>query len=88
VVVTEDRHQALLDALSKEYKRIFPQQDLSKDDYPRIVSHNHFDRLQNTLSKSKGRVVLEGQKDRDTKLMGMTVVDGISWDDEVMKEYV
>jgi len=88
VVVTEDRHQALLDALRKEYKRIFPQEDLSKDDYPRIVSHNHFDRLQATLSKTKGRVVLEGQNDRSSKMMGMTVVDDISWDDEVMKEYV
>jgi len=87
VIVTQDKHAALLQALQKEYKRIFPSQDLSKDDYPRIASVNHFDRLNKMIDNSDGKVILKGEMDREKKMMGVTVIDDVSWDDAVMKEY-
>lgn len=88
VIVTRDQHPSLLLALQKEYARIFPStfQDLSKDDYPRIASVHHFDRLKKMIENSQGKVVLQGQMDRESKLMGITVLDEVAWDDAVMQE--
>lgn len=86
VIVTQDKHPSLLLALQKEYARIFPSQDLSNDDYPRIASVHHFDRLKNMIDKSKGKIILQGQMNREQRLMGVTVLDDVSWEDSVMKE--
>ncbi|KAK9895925.1 aldehyde dehydrogenase [Cystobasidium minutum MCA 4210] len=90
VIVTRDQHPSLLLALQKEYARIFPStfQDLSKDDYPRIASVHHFDRLKKMIENSQGKVVLQGQMDRESKLMGITVLDEVAWDDAVMQEEI
>jgi hypothetical protein len=38
------------------------------------------------IDNSNGKVIHKGQMDRENRLMGITVIDDVSWDDAVMKE--
>lgn len=38
------------------------------------------------IENSNGKIILQGQMDRENKMMGVTVLDDVSWDDAVMKE--
>lgn len=88
IIVTRDKHAALLQALQKEYERVFPCEDLKQDDYPRIASVHHWDRLKGLIDKSKGKVLRLGQMDRESRLMGVTLLDDVAWNDAVMQEWV
>jgi len=85
LIIPEAKQDALTDALKKQYKLMFPTEDLKTDDYPRIVSQNHFDRLDATLRGTAGKVVVEGKKDKESKMMGVSIVKDVKWDDELMK---
>lgn len=86
VVVPEKKHDALLDALKKQHAVVFPAEDLHTDDYPRIVNQRHFDRLDQSLASTRGKLVTEVAKDRDANLMGVAIVDNVDWNDDLMKE--
>lgn len=72
-------------ALKKQHDAVFPHSSLEKDDYPRIISNSHFDRLQEGLQKTHGTTVLQGEFDKSQRMMGITVVKDVQWDDELMK---
>jgi len=88
LVVTEDKHAALVSALQKQHAVMFPAADLSTDDYPRIVNQKHFDRLDQALERTSGKLVNEPVKDRNARLMGVAIVDNVDWQDELMKEEI
>ena len=88
IVVPREKQDALLAAIRKQHDAVFPHASLEQDDYPRIISDGHFDRLQESLQKTQGKTVLQGESDKSKRMMGITVVKDVSWDDELMKRSV
>lgn len=86
IIVPREKQDALLSAIKKQHDAVFPHGSLEKDDYPRIISDGHFDRLQDSLNKSQGDKVLLGEMDKTKRMMGITVVKDVTWDDELMKK--
>lgn len=85
VVVPEKSQAALISALQKHQKEFFPEQSLAKTDYPRIVSDNHHKRLTTALDKTSGEIVSGGERNEKDRLLGVTVVKDVKWDDELMQ---
>jgi aldehyde dehydrogenase (NAD+) len=55
-------------------------------DYPRIVNHRHFDRLEQLLIPEK--IAVGGQLNRDENFIGPTVMKNVSWSDKVMQDEI
>ena len=77
-----------MEALKKEHALAFPTKSLEDDEYPRIVSDGHYDRLKQMLDKTAGNVAIKGQEKKDIKMMGVSVVTDVAWEDELMKRCV
>lgn len=58
----------------------------SSTDYPRIINHKHFDRLQELVDTDK--VVVGGKASRDEKYLSPTIMKDVSWSDKVMEDEI
>ncbi|MFQ6386165.1 aldehyde dehydrogenase [Priestia aryabhattai] len=62
-------------------------EDVSQNlDFPHVVSEKHFDRLNSFLTK--GDIVFGGKTDRSRLFIEPTVLDNISWEDNVMQDEI
>ncbi|MEC1069939.1 aldehyde dehydrogenase [Priestia megaterium] len=62
-------------------------EDVSQNlDFPHVVSEKHFDRLSSFLTN--GDIVFGGKKDRSRLFIEPTVLDNISWEDNVMQDEI
>jgi len=84
--VHEKVKQPLLDKMSDYIEKFYGKNPLENDDYTRIVSKRHFDRLVSFLSN--GSVVIGGTYNEETLTIAPTVLDHISWDDSVMEDEI
>jgi len=84
--VHEKVKQPLLDKMSDYIEKFYGKNPLENDDYTRIVSKRHFDRLVSFLSN--GSVVIGGTYNEETLTIAPTVLDHISWDDAVMEDEI
>lgn len=55
-------------------------------DYCRIINSNHFVRLSGLLKK--GNIIAGGELDKKSLYIAPTIIDGVSWNDPVMKEEI
>jgi aldehyde dehydrogenase (NAD+) len=55
-------------------------------DYPRIVNHRHFDRLEQLLIPDK--IAVRGQLNREENFIGPTVMKNVDWSDKVMQDEI
>ncbi len=55
-------------------------------DYPRIVNHRHFDRLEQLLIPEK--IAVGGQLIREENFIGPTVMKNVVWSDKVMQDEI
>lgn len=76
----------LLKAMKKYIKSFYGKNPLKNKDYIRIINRNHFDRLEQFLSK--GTVLHGGNVNRDTLIIEPTILDKISWEDPIMQEEI
>ena len=76
----------LLKAMVKHIKSLYGKSPLYNEDYTRIISQKHFDRLVAFLEK--GTIIHGGSVDRDTLSFEPTIIDKITWDDAIMKEEI
>lgn len=61
--------------------------DVSQNlDFPHVVSEKHFDRLNSFLTN--GDIVFGGKTDRSRLFIEPTVLDNISWEDNVMQDEI
>lgn len=58
----------------------------SSTDYPRIINHKHFDRLQTLLDPSK--IAVGGKSVREEKYLSPTIMKNVSWSDKVMEDEI
>ncbi len=84
--VQESIKEDLLKRMKKEIEEIYGNRILEKQNFTRIVSKKHFDRLQRFLSN--GSLITGGRADRQSLMIEPTLLDHISWNDEVMQDEI
>jgi aldehyde dehydrogenase (NAD+) len=55
-------------------------------DYARIISHKHFDRIEQLINPDK--IYSGGQTDRQDRYIAPTIMKDVQWDDPVMQEEI
>lgn len=86
VYVHEKIHKKFMKELKKQITALYGKKPLHNDDYVRIVNEQHFNRLRNLIDKDK--VVHGGNFDEKALTIEPTVMDGVSWNDPIMKDEI
>lgn len=76
----------LLQALKKQTKALFSDQAYIDRYWPKIINEHHFERLAGLLEGQM--IVTGGELNRETKQMGLAIIDEPTWDSAVMQEEV
>lgn len=61
---------------------------LDNDDYSKIISTNHFNRLSKILASTKGEVVMGGSTSEEKQKIELTIVKGVKPDDSLMESEI
>ena len=70
--------------VKEEIKKQYGTNYLFNENYGKIISPKHFDRINGLIDKDK--VVMGGRSNRESLKIEPTVLDNAAWDDAVMKE--
>ncbi|XP_071851382.1 aldehyde dehydrogenase, dimeric NADP-preferring-like isoform X2 [Apostichopus japonicus] len=85
-------HETLKDKLISELKRClrvsYGDDIKSSQDYGRMVSERHFDRVQALLQQCEEKVVFGGSYDRSQRYIEPTLLDNVTFDDTIMGEEI
>jgi len=87
LIIHEDIHDCLVDAIKREWAKFYGTDPSQSPDYGRIVSLQHFDRLNGLLKTSQGKVH-GGRHDRSTRYIEPTLVTDIDDKHPVMREEI
>ncbi len=82
----QEVREKLIAEIKKQIELQFGVSPLDNDDYGKIVSKKHFDRLLGLIDKDK--VVCGGKSDAEKQKIEPTVLDGVTFDDAVMGEEI
>lgn len=85
VYVHESIKDRFIELVGKEIKRQFGD-CLNNEDYGCIINDKHFNRVCGLINKEK--VVFGGESNASTRKIQFTVMDNVTWDDDVMKEEI
>ncbi len=86
VLVHESKYYSLLESLKKEISFQYTDDPLSNDEYSRIISKKHFDRLISLLEN--GRIYYGGGYDSKRLIIEPSVLTGINFESPVMKQEI
>ena len=79
-------HDQLVKAIIKEIREQFGEQPLKNDHYGRIINEKHFLRLCGMLMPEK--IICGGERQAQECCIAPTVLDHVTWDDEIMQEEI
>lgn len=86
VYVHETVKFRLLKFMIKHIKNFFGKEPLKNNDYTKIINKEHFERLVGFLDERK--VLHGGNADPDSLKIEPTLLDKVSWEDDVMQEEI
>lgn len=86
LLVQRDAAESLLQHMKEALDKFYGPDPENSPDYPRIISERHFDRLENLMNA--GQVVAGGVRDRTGRYIAPTILQGVTFDDPVMKEEI
>jgi acyl-CoA reductase-like NAD-dependent aldehyde dehydrogenase len=86
LMVHKDIKEKLVNKIQEKLQQFYGENPQQSEDYGRIVSHRHFDRLVRLMDQDK--IIYGGQTDRDDRYISPTLLDGVSPDDPIMQEEI
>jgi aldehyde dehydrogenase (NAD+) len=86
ILAHKDIKQQLILAIIKQVKQFYGESPKASEDYGRIVSQRHMQRLVGLLDESK--IVHGGQYDLKDLYMAPTIMDNVKWKDKVMEDEI
>ncbi len=84
--VHKSKYDELIECLIKEIKSFYGDNIAQSNDYGRIVSRKHFDRLVGFLKE--GRIIFGGESDLKTLYIMPTLLEELNWENSIMKEEI
>jgi len=88
VLVHEKRRSEFIDKCKQSLKTFYGENPKTSNDYGRIISERHFDRLTSLLDKQEEKIILKGENDRSDRYFAPTLVDTPSKDSKLMNEEI
>ncbi|EIM21162.1 aldehyde dehydrogenase [Wallemia mellicola CBS 633.66] len=85
VLCTPEMQDKLITAFEKVYKQFYPEGIRNSDSFGRIINSRHFGRLTGLLDKTKGDIVIGGDKDASDNFIALTIVKNVKADDVLME---
>lgn len=85
VLVEKSIEQEFLEAVKKEISRYHDREDDIDDHYVRIINTDNFDRLSKFL---ENKVYCGGKTKRENRFIGPTVLDQVTFEDDIMKDEI
>ena len=79
------KHRLIL-MIQEVLRRFYGEQPLENDDYARIITEKHFDRLVGLMDNES--ILHGGEYSRDTLSIAPTLVDDPDWDSQIMTEEI
>jgi aldehyde dehydrogenase (NAD+) len=76
----------LLQHLQQAIQGFYGADPATSPDYGRIIHHRPFDRLLGFLDR--GKIVVGGHSDRNSRYIAPTILEQVSWEDPVMQEEI
>lgn len=86
VYVHESVKGTLITFLKKTIREFYGENENQSQDYGRIISDKHYERLVGLLGRS--RILYGGDHNKDERFISPTLLDVKGWDEEVMKEEI
>lgn len=76
----------LIEEIKKQIEKVHGSDPQRSEAFPRIINPRHFDRLTKLIDNEK--VILGGNSDQEDLYIAPTLMDGVNWEDAVMKEEI
>lgn len=86
ILCQKDVKEKLKTAICQEIKCQFGEKPLENNDYGKIISKKHFDRILSLIDRDK--VVCGGESDAEACRIAPTVMDRVTFEDAVMQEEI
>lgn len=86
VLVQHSVKKKLIHYIIRQIQKMYGAEPLENEEYPAIINQRHFKRISGLINENK--VIYGGKTDSTTLRIEPTVMDGITWDDAVMKEEI
>lgn len=86
VYAHESVKEDLLELFRKNIETFYGDAPRRSPDFARIINQTHFERIKNLIDP--GKVVAGGQTSAEERYIAPTIMDGVTWDDEVMQEEI
>ena len=89
ILVPRPFQDTFVQALKEVYEEFYPdaeKRSAASDAYSRLVSPRAHERIAGLLEKTKGKIVIGGEVDKDAKFIAPTVVKDVGPDDSLMSE--
>lgn len=84
--VHESVKTTFLALLKKNIRNFYGENEMKSNDYGKIISKNHFDRIAKLIDGSK--ILYGGDKNREEQFISPTLLEVKSWDEKIMKEEI
>ncbi len=72
--------------IMKNVQKMYTEFPENNTEFPKIINRKHFERL-NSLIET-GRVLYGGRSNEATNQIAFTLLDGVAWEDEIMKDEI
>jgi aldehyde dehydrogenase (NAD+) len=86
ILVQEDFKPTLVKALTETIRSTYGEDPAQSPDFSRIVNERQFDRLVGGLDA--GNIIIGGQHDRANRYIAPTLIDNVTWDDDLMQDEI
>lgn len=86
ILCDENIKKKLVSEIKKEITKQFGNNPLENKAYGKIINEKHFNRIKNLINFDK--IIVGGKTNPDSLKIEPTVLDNVTWDDEVMKEEI
>src|SRR5699024_6684792 len=87
--IEESIKNKFLKELVRQIKRLYKNNPLNNENYVKIINSNHFNRLMNFIKQSNElQLIYGGSSDETTLKIEPTILQNISWNDDIMKEEI
>lgn len=86
LLVQHSVKRKLLHYMKRQIQKMYGMDPISNPEYPTIINQRHFRRVCGLINPDK--VVYGGKSDRSALKIEPTIMDGVTWDDAVMKEEI
>lgn len=86
LVVEEKVKEKFIELLKQAFRQFYGEEMQASPDLGRIVNGEHFDRLEEIISKEKKHIIFGGRTDREDLYVEPTLLDGVSFTSPSMEE--